>query len=305
MPQAVVYLCFLSSQKSVILPVKYGRKGNFGINTNREQGVIFGGETSKKPPKETEVAVLPTKYFTKGNQAMNDRTPFTYLLIHKPTGKKYYGVHFRKGCLPEHLWTKYFSSSPTIKKLIKQDGADSFDYQVRKIFETGDEAVDWEHKFLLRVGAARSEDWLNRHNGGYAGGHIPTEEMRKNVSKFHKGRKRSKATVEKLRKTAQEQWKKQKAEGYTLSKSAVEKSKATQKKMREAGTHPAYSKEAIAKGEETRRKMREAGLIDYSNPEERRRKMAEAKRGKVRRYLPSGKYFYVDPPAESAANVLF
>ena len=34
--------------------------------------------------------------------------PFTYYLYHKPTGKKYYGVRFKKGCHPDDLWNKYF-----------------------------------------------------------------------------------------------------------------------------------------------------------------------------------------------------
>jgi hypothetical protein len=46
--------------------------------------------------------------------------PFTYLLKHIPTKKYYYGVKLKKGCHPNDLWTKYFTSSKIVKSLIKK-----------------------------------------------------------------------------------------------------------------------------------------------------------------------------------------
>ena len=64
-------------------------------------------------------------------------------------------------------------------------------------------------------------------------------------------------------------------------------------------------KDAIERATKTRQKRIDAGLINpYS--EERNKKMAESKRGKVRKYLPSGKYIMVNPPKElTGADVLF
>jgi hypothetical protein len=48
--------------------------------------------------------------------------PFTYLIKHIPTGRNYYGVRYKKGCHPNDLWLKYFTSSKKIKGLIKKYG---------------------------------------------------------------------------------------------------------------------------------------------------------------------------------------
>lgn len=111
--------------------------------------------------------------------------PYTYYLYHKPTGKHYYGVRTAKDCHPDELWVKYFSSSKIVKLLREQYGDDSFEYQIRKIFETRENALEWEMKFLTRIDASNREDWLNLCNGGKTfstTGRIPSEEQRKKNS---------------------------------------------------------------------------------------------------------------------------
>lgn len=95
-------------------------------------------------------------------------TPFTYCLTFLPTGKRYYGVRYteKEVAHPSQLWTTYFTSSKTISDLIEEHGKDSFTFEVRKTFKTRAEAVSWETKFLTKIGAAQSQDWLNGHNGG-------------------------------------------------------------------------------------------------------------------------------------------
>lgn len=92
--------------------------------------------------------------------------PYTYYLYHNPTGKRYYGVRTAKDCHPDELWKTYFSTSKVVKSLREQYGDNSFYYEVRKLFDTPKEALEWETKFLMRIDAANREDWLNRHNGG-------------------------------------------------------------------------------------------------------------------------------------------
>lgn len=105
--------------------------------------------------------------------------PFTYYLYHKPTGKKYYGVRTARGCHPNDLWNTYFSSSELVKELIEVYGKESFDVEVRKVFENKRDALLWERHVLIRLQASRSEEWLNRNNGGGAGAH--TEETREKI----------------------------------------------------------------------------------------------------------------------------
>ena len=51
--------------------------------------------------------------------------PYTYLLTHVQTGKKYYGVRFAKGCNPSDLFITYFTSSKYVKSLIEEYGIES------------------------------------------------------------------------------------------------------------------------------------------------------------------------------------
>lgn len=93
-------------------------------------------------------------------------TPFTYIITHIPSNVKYYGVRFAECCHPSDLGTTYFSSSKTVKSLIQEEGISNFAFEVRKLFETKQAAINWESKFLLRVKAAQSPHWFNKNNGG-------------------------------------------------------------------------------------------------------------------------------------------
>lgn len=131
--------------------------------------------------------------------------PFTYLLKFKPTGQLYYGSKYAKGCNPSQLWTTYFTSSKKIKELIKENGIDSFDFEIRKTFETREDAREWENRFLTKVRAAQSDLWLNQHNGakkffcrGHRGlvGHKQSEETKLKRRLSNLGKKRPMFTQE-------------------------------------------------------------------------------------------------------------
>jgi len=118
--------------------------------------------------------------------------PYTYLLKHKPTNTYYYGVRYqnvkKKIPIAEDLWTKYFTSSPKIKDLINEYGADSFDFEVRKIFKTPEQATNWETKVLRRCKVLHDPKWINQNIAGYV---MPTPESNKKISNFHKGKPKS------------------------------------------------------------------------------------------------------------------
>jgi len=116
--------------------------------------------------------------------------PYTYHLYHKPTGKHYYGVRTAKDCHPDELWVTYFSSSKIVNFMIEEYGIDSFDYKIRKIFETAEEALEWEMKFLFRIDAATKDNWLNRHNGGKNFCTAGTTPWNKGVSHSEEARKK-------------------------------------------------------------------------------------------------------------------
>ena len=91
--------------------------------------------------------------------------PYTYSITHLPTGLHYYGARFTHTATPEDLGTTYFSSSKSLKRLIKEEGVDKFKFKVRRMFSSREEAAIWEHRFLTRVGAKQSPRWFNLTNG--------------------------------------------------------------------------------------------------------------------------------------------
>ena len=118
--------------------------------------------------------------------------PFTYFIFHLPTGFKYYGAKFSKGCHPSDLWTKYFTSSKKVKQLIEEYGKDSFVYEIRKTFTNKDDCLKWENKVLERMHVLEKDDWLNNHIGGHRfrnnGHNNYSPEARAKMSAANKGK---------------------------------------------------------------------------------------------------------------------
>lgn len=99
---------------------------------------------------------------------MSQRIPYTYYVFHKPTGLKYYGSKYGKNADPNSFWKPngYYTSSKKVKKLILEYGIDSFNAEVRKIFDSPEKALIYEYKFLKKVKALSKDDWLNDNYGG-------------------------------------------------------------------------------------------------------------------------------------------
>jgi hypothetical protein len=128
--------------------------------------------------------------------------PFTYLLKHIPTNKYYYGVRFKKGCHPNDLWIKYFTSSKKVKGLIKRYGKKSFIFEIRKTFKTQQEAINWENKVLKRMKVIYRNDFLNlTNNKSIDPTHLSRIMMgkRKGKDNYMFGKKHSKETIKKMK----------------------------------------------------------------------------------------------------------
>jgi hypothetical protein len=151
--------------------------------------------------------------------------PYTYFLLHKPTGKKYYGARWSKNCHPTDLWQNYFTSSKHVKKLIEEYGKNSFVHSVRKTFNSVDECRKWEERVLRKLNVTSNDSWLNKNvNGKFLPyGKQSKEHIQKRTSKtkgsgngmFGKhgpanpfyGKHHSKETIEKLSKPKTEEHK--------------------------------------------------------------------------------------------------
>ena len=83
----------------------------------------------------------------------------------------------------QDLWQHYFTSSPKVQQLIEETGRDSFDIEIRRVFETKEQAVAWETRVLRRCRVLHDDRWINQNVAGYI---VPTEESRKKISDYHK-----------------------------------------------------------------------------------------------------------------------
>lgn len=106
---------------------------------------------------------------TKEQSAMIFTTiPFTYLIRWSKHDINYYGVRYARGCKPEDLWTRYFTSSDRIQECRELYGEPDI-IEVRKTFKHHDIARAWEHRVLTRINAVQKPNWLNEHAGGKKG----------------------------------------------------------------------------------------------------------------------------------------
>ena len=177
--------------------------------------------------------------------------PYTYLIKHRPSGKVYYGFRAaNKVDAEQDLWQHYFTSSPGVQQLIEETGRDSFDIEVRRVFETKEQAVVWETRVLRRCKVLHDDRWINQNVAGYI---VPTEESRKKISEFHK----DKPKTEEHKKNLSES---QKGKPKVNSKNRTPEYRALMSKLKSGPNNPMYGKGCT---------------------EERARKIGEANKGKV------------------------
>jgi len=172
--------------------------------------------------------------------------PYTYLIKHRPSGKVYYGFRCANKVEPHNdLWKNYFTSSPGVQKLIEETGVDSFDTEIRRVFETKEQAIAWETRVLHRCNVLYDDRWLNQNVAGYI---VPTDESRKKISDFHKDKHKSEEHKQNLSKA-------QKGKPKTNSKNQTLEYRALMSVLKSGSGNGRYGKEV---SEETRRKISEA-----------------------------------------------
>jgi hypothetical protein len=199
-----------------------------------------------------------------------NNTYYTYYLYHKSTDRHYYGARYRKGCDPTDLWTSYFSSSSVVHQLIQEYGKDSFVSEVRKIFQTAEEAIRWETRLLSRIDAQHNDKWINRHNGrtAFIGPHLHSDKTKNKIRAKIQGLKRTEETKDKMSISAKRREDKRRAEGWTMPAEAKIRAIATRQERINSGQINPYSKD-------------------------RNQKMAQSKKGTKRQYLPDGSFVMV------------
>lgn len=120
---------------------------------------------------------------------MEQYKAYTYLLKFKLTGRVYYGVRFKNIRLKLHphedFMIHYTTSSEQINALIKEHGIESFEWEIRKTFNTAIEAIAWETRVLQKCNVLKRQDiWFNANIAGHK---ITTAKGRKTISDTHKG----------------------------------------------------------------------------------------------------------------------
>ena len=71
------------------------------------------------------------------------------------------GSRYAKGCHPDDLWVKYFTSSVHVDIQRWLYGEPDV-IEVRRTFNNSLQARDWEEKVLKRMKVVKNEQWLNK-----------------------------------------------------------------------------------------------------------------------------------------------
>ena len=98
------------------------------------------------------------------NKSPKENKPYTYLVGWSKLGFWYYGVRYSKNCFPSDLWVSYYTSSKKVKEFREKFGEPDV-VEIRHTFGDRESAIEWENRVLRRIGAVKSEKWLNRFDG--------------------------------------------------------------------------------------------------------------------------------------------
>lgn len=91
---------------------------------------------------------------------------YTYLIGWRKLDRWYYGYRSGNTSSPEKdLWIEYFTSSRYVEAFRAENGEPDA-ILVHKEFDAKAQAMIYEDRFQRRVGAVRSERWLNRARAG-------------------------------------------------------------------------------------------------------------------------------------------
>ena len=88
---------------------------------------------------------------------------YTYAIGWSKTNVWYYGVRYSSKMYVGDIWKTYFTSSNTVKEYVKMYGNPDI-IKVTRVFETVDDGIAHETKFLNKVKAWTNPFFLNCHN---------------------------------------------------------------------------------------------------------------------------------------------
>lgn len=126
-----------------------------------------------------------------------------YITTNLITGHKYIGKSSRNS-------ETYLGSGTILKNAIKKYGIENFKKEIIEECETLEELNEREYYWIQKYNAVESNEFYNLVDGGHGGGdnlsnHPHLDEIRKKISigtsKAQMGRKHSKETIEKIRKS--------------------------------------------------------------------------------------------------------
>ena len=86
---------------------------------------------------------------------------YTYLIGWSAHNLWYYGVRYSKNSKPDDLLQTYFTSSNFVKDYIVKLGLPDIK-EVRRVFNTKEQAIIWEHKVLRRMKVVKKNNWINK-----------------------------------------------------------------------------------------------------------------------------------------------
>lgn len=125
--------------------------------------------------------------------------PYFYIIQETSTEIYYAGAKWGYGSNPHEFMTEdgYKTSSKIINELISKNGLETF--VIRKIvtFDSGEDALAYETKFLNRVNAKNNPFFYNQHNNGFP---IMSDKTKKQLSLALKGKPKSIEHREKISK---------------------------------------------------------------------------------------------------------
>lgn len=220
---------------------------------------------------------LLTKTSYHGEIALNNSMQaYTYLIKFKPANKFYYGVRFKNiklNLAPEDdLMIRYTTSSENINNLIAEYGIDSFEWSVRKKFNTPEKAIAWEEKVLRRSKVLERQDtWLNGNIAGYK---ITTEAGRKKIRETHMGKPKTEEHKRKLSKS-------------NLGKKRAPRSQEYKEKMSKAKSGENNGRYGLEVSQETRERISKANK--GRTPSNKGKPMSEEQKAKIRATLAAKK----------------
>jgi len=114
--------------------------------------------------------------------------PYFYIIQHINSGKFYAGVRYGKNAEPDQLLQSngYQTSSNIVKQIILEEGLESFVIRKIKVFDTGEQALEYESRFLRKVNAAFNDSFLNKSNNSMSTLNVDWEKL-KNTNVFRYG----------------------------------------------------------------------------------------------------------------------